>query len=337
MIPEPTIAAIRRAMAPHESPTTWASVAQLAISFGGFIASCAAMYVAATVSYWISLAFAPLAAGFLVRVFIIQHDCGHMSFFRSRRLNNMVGTLCSLTTLAPYRSWRSQHAGHHRIWNNLDQRMSGADIYSSCLTTDEYRRLSARDRLAYRTLRHPLIANLILPPLIFIVLYRTPFDMPPSWKHERKAVWLTNIALVAIIVALGSVLGFGRVAAVQLPIMVIASIVGVALFSFQHRGERIAWQRNATWRAASAALESSTYLRLPRVLQWFTGNIGFHHIHHLRPRVPNYRLQQCHAAVSDLLEVREASIADGVRSLKLALWDEAGARPVSFRMARQLG
>jgi omega-6 fatty acid desaturase (delta-12 desaturase) len=337
MITESAIAAIRRAIAPHESPTIGASVVQLATSFGGFIASCAAMYVAATLSYWISFAFAPLAAGFLVRVFIIQHDCGHMSFFRSRRLNNVVGTLCSLTTLAPYHSWRRQHAGHHRVWNNLDQRMSGADIYSSCLTTDEYRQLSKRGRLAYRTLRHPLVANVILPPLIFIVLYRTPFDMPRSWLRERRAVWLTNVALAAIVVGLGIVLGFGRVVAVQFPVMVIASIIGVALFSCQHRGEHVTWQRGATWSAASAALESSTYLRLPRVLQWFTGNIGFHHIHHLRPRVPNYRLQKCHQAVAVLTDVRETSITDGLRSLNLALWDQASARLVTFGMVRQLG
>lgn len=337
MITESDIAAIRRAIAPHESPTTGASVVQLATSFGGFIASCGAMYAAATMSYWISLALAPLAAGFLVRVFIIQHDCGHMSFFQSRRLNNIVGTLCSFVTLAPYRSWRRQHLGHHRMWNNLDQRTSGADIYSSCLTTDEYRRLSTRGRLAYRTLRHPAVANLILPPLIFIVLYRTPFDMPRSWNRERRAVWLTNVALLATVVALGIVLGFGRVAAVQLPVMAIASIVGVALFSFQHRGERITWQRDATWNSVSAALESSTYLRLPRILQWFTGNIGFHHIHHLRSRVPNYRLQQCHAAVAAVTEVRETSILDGIRSLDLALWDEGRARLVTFRAARQRG
>ncbi|MGE5537054.1 MAG: fatty acid desaturase family protein [Gemmatimonas sp.] len=337
MIPDTTAAAIRHAILPYGSPTPAASIAQLATSLGGFIASCAAMYAATTLSYGITLALAPLAAGFLVRVFIIQHDCGHMAFFRSRRLNDVVGTLCSLATLAPYRSWRRQHAGHHRVWNNLDQRLSGADIYSSCLTTDEYRRLPARRRLAYRALRHPLVANLILPPLIFIVLYRAPFDMPRSWKQERRAVWLTNIAVAAIVVALGVVLGFGRVAAVQLPVMLIASIVGVGLFSFQHRGTGVTWRRGATWTATGAALESSTYLRLPRVLQWFTGNIGFHHIHHLMSRVPNYRLQQCHAAVAGMVEVRETSLAEAIRSLKLALWDEAGARLVTFRAARRLG
>jgi omega-6 fatty acid desaturase (delta-12 desaturase) len=330
-----TASALRRVIAPYQAPMTGASLAQVATSFGGFVASCSAMYVAATVSWWISIALAPLAAGFLVRVFIIQHDCGHMAFFETRRWNDVVGTACSLMTLAPYRSWRRQHAGHHAVWNNLDHRASGIDIYSSCLTTDEYRRLSRRGRLAYRLIRHPIVANLILPPLIFLILYRTPFDMPRAWRRERRAVWLTNLAVVAIVAVMGMLLGFDRVVAVQLPVMVLASVAGVWLFSVQHRGERVTWARNERWSTATAAVESSTYLRLPRVLQWFTGNIGFHHIHHLESRVPNYRLQQCHAAVAALVDIREATFMDGIRCLRLALWDEASGRLVTCRAARE--
>jgi omega-6 fatty acid desaturase (delta-12 desaturase) len=296
---------------------------QLATSIVGFLIGCVVMYATTNVSYWLTLAVAPVTAGFLVRVFIIQHDCGHKAFFLSARLNDTVGMLCSTMTLAPYASWSRQHSGHHDVWNDLDRRVSGLDIYTSCLTVDEYRALRPAARMRYRLLRHPLVANVLLPPLIFAILYRLPFDMPLSWRRERRAVHLTNIALIAMFATLGLSLGFSRVAAVHLPILAISSMIGVWLFSVQHRGERVRWLHHNEWTPAAAALESSTYLRLPRVLQWFTGNIGFHHIHHLNPRVPNYRLQECHGVISGLTEIRTVSVGDGFRSLYLALWDEA--------------
>jgi omega-6 fatty acid desaturase (delta-12 desaturase) len=333
MMDKQTAAAIRDVAAPYASPVARKSVVQLVTSFGGFLGTCACMYAAASISYWIVLALSPVAAGFLVRVFIIQHDCGHRSFFRSKRLNDVVGTACSLMTLAPYASWSRQHAGHHRMWNNLDERNSGADIYSSCLTTREYRDLSARAQFGYRAMRHPLVANILLPPLVFLILYRAPFDMPRSWKAERRAVLLTNLALVLIVCGLGLALGFGRVAVVQVPVMVIASIFGVWLFSVQHRGEWVSWHRRDVWTPAIASLESSTFLRLPRFLQWFTGNIGFHHVHHLRTRIPNYRLEECHLRLAALTRVREISLRDGLRALNLWLWDETAGRFVTFRAA----
>lgn len=324
-------ARLRRAVARFQEPVLRTSLSQLATSVGGFVATCAAMYAVFDVSYWLALALAPLAAGFLVRIFIIQHDCGHLAFFRSRRTNEVIGFACSLLTLTPYASWRRQHAGHHGIWNDLDRRQSGADIYSSCLTVEEYRALSPRQRWWYRATRHPLVANLLLPPLIFILLYRLPFDMPKSWRRERRLVHLTSLALVAALGGLGLMVGYDRVAAVQLPVLVAASIVGVWLFSVQHRGERVGWNRHADWDPTAAALESSTYLRLPGVLRWFTGNIGFHHIHHLNPRVPNYRLRECHETVTALCDVPTCSFRDGLRALSFSLWDEARGRMVTFR------
>jgi len=309
------------------------SLTQTITSFGGFFATCAVMYVSIDVSYWISLALAPLAAGFLVRIFIIQHDCGHMSFFRGRRANDILGFACSLLTLTPYASWRRQHAGHHGIWNNLDRRQSGADIYSSCLTVAEYRALSPWQRWWYRTARHPLVANTLLPPLVFLGLYRVPFDTPRAWRHERRAVYVTDVALVAMFGGLGLLLGFGEVATVQLPIMVLASIIGVWLFSVQHRGETTQWARRDDWDAVSASLRSSTYLRLPAVMQWFTGNIGYHHVHHLNPRIPNYRLRECHASIPALREVPTLSFRDGLRAVPFVLWDEERGRMVTFSEA----
>jgi omega-6 fatty acid desaturase (delta-12 desaturase) len=322
---------LRRKVAQFQAPILRKSVSQITISFGGFFATCAAMYAVIDVSTWLTLALAPLAAGFLVRIFIIQHDCGHHAFFRSRRANDIAGFACSLLTLTPYASWRRQHAGHHGVWNDLDRRQSGADIYSSCLTVAEYRALNPRRRWWYRTTRHPLVANILLPPLIFILLYRLPFDMPRSWWQERCMVHLTTLALVVFLGGLGLLLGYERVTAVQMPVMVVAAVIGVWLFSVQHRGEKTRWLRHDVWDPITAALQSSTFLRLPAVLQWFTGNIGYHHVHHLNPRVPNYRLQECHEHIAALQVVPVLSFWEGLRSVIFVLWDESRNRMVTFR------
>lgn len=322
---------LHRESARFQEPVLRTSLSQIATSFGGFFITCAAIYALISVSYLVAVVLMPLAAGFLVRIFIIQHDCGHLSFFRSRRANNLVGVMCSLLTWTPYASWRRQHAGHHGVWNDLDRRQSGADIYSSCLTVAEYRALRPRRRWLYRMTRHPLVANVLLPPLIFTLLYRLPFDMPRSWRLERRFVHLTTLSLVIIFGGLGLVVGYERLAAVHLPVLVIAAIIGVWLFSIQHRGEGVRWTRHDAWDSTTAALASSTYLRLPAVLQWFTGNIGFHHVHHLNPRVPNYRLQECHDWIATRCEVRPVPLRDGLRALGFHLWDEAGAKMVAFR------
>jgi omega-6 fatty acid desaturase (delta-12 desaturase) len=324
---------LRRDAKRFQAPILRESLFQAFTSFGGYFVTCAGMYALIDVSYWISLAFAPLAAGFLVRTFIIQHDCGHGSFLRARRANDMLGVACSLLTLTPYASWRRQHAGHHGVWNNLDRRQSGADIYSSCLTVAEYRALNPLRRWWHRTTRHPLVANFLLPPLVFFGLYRVPFDTPRAWRHERRAVYVTDVTLVAMFAGLGFLLGFGEVAIVQIPIIVLASIIGVWLFSVQHRGETTQWARHDDWDALSASLRSSTYLRLPAVLQWFTGNIGYHHVHHLSPRIPNYRLRDCHESIPALRDVPILSIRDGLRAMRCVLWDEERNRMVTFSQA----
>jgi omega-6 fatty acid desaturase (delta-12 desaturase) len=306
------------------------SVGQLASSFGGFLSVCAVMYAASAWSGWATVALAAVAAGFLVRIFIIQHDCGHGAFFKSRRANDAVGVLCSLLTLAPYEHWRRQHSAHHGMWNNLDRRSVGADIYSRCLTVVEYRKLPTGRRLLYRVSRHPLIAVGLLPPLIFLFLYRLPFDTPRGWRHERASVYVTDVAIGCTVLGLGLTLGYERVLLVHLPIMLIASIVGVMLFSVQHRFETALWLREEEWTAQEAALHGSSFLRLPRLLQWFTGSIGFHHVHHLNPRVPNYRLAACHAAIPVLQHAPVLTLAGAWRSLPLALWDEERGRMTNF-------
>jgi omega-6 fatty acid desaturase (delta-12 desaturase) len=325
--------ALRRETARFQGPILRHSLSQLASSFGGFAATCAAMYLLYAYSAWALLPLAPLAAGFLVRIFIIQHDCGHGAFFRSRRANDWVGRACSLLTLTPYASWRRQHAGHHGVWNDLDRRDNGVDIYSSCLTVAEYRALSPRQRLAHRLSRHPLVANLLLPPLVFVLLYRVPFDTPRSWRRERRAVWITDGLLLVFYGGLGALAGFGPMAAVQGSVIAVGAIVGVWLFSVQHRFEETQWMRNADWQFADAALQGSSYLKLPRWLRWFTGNIGFHHVHHLNPRVPNYRLQAAHDRIAPVCRVPVLTLRQALVAWRHVLWDERAGRIVRFRDA----
>lgn len=325
-----TPAALRAAVARYEAPSLRQSVGQIVTSIGLFIIACAAMYASLSLPYFVTLLLAVPAAGLLVRVFIVQHDCGHGAFFRSRRANHTIGMLCSLLTFAPYANWRRQHAGHHGIWNNLDRRQAGADIYSACLTVAEYQALTPSQRFFHRALRHPVIAHLMLPPLVFVLLYRVPFDTPRAWKSERLTVYATDVAIALWIAGLVWLFGFRAVLLVQLPVITLASIIGVWLFSVQHRFDGTRWARQDEWSFTTAALQGSSYLRLPRLLQWFTGNIGFHQIHHLNPHVPNYRLEECYNSIPTLRAAPSLSLWSGLKSVRLALWDEANRRLIGF-------
>jgi acyl-lipid omega-6 desaturase (Delta-12 desaturase) len=319
------------AAAKFATPNLRQGITQLATSIGLFLIACGLTYWAAQVSLWLGLALAIPTGALLVRVFIVQHDCGHGSFFASRLANDIVGTICSLMTWTPYANWRRQHAGHHANWNNLDRRNSGTDMYSHCLTVTEYQAMSPWRRFLYRVPRHPIVAHVLIPPLVFFALYRVPFDTPQGWSLERRTVYWTDLGIVAIVVALGLTLGFMSVLAVQVPIVATAAVIGVWLFAVQHRFEDVRWLRQKDWSFVKAALGGSSYLRLPRVLQWFTGNIGFHHIHHLAPRVPNYRLEQCYREEPALRVARPLSVRTAFQATRLALWDEERQQMVGFK------
>ena len=323
---------VRRAAAPFASPDARQSIFQLATSFGPFLAACVAMHLIAPHAPLLALALAIPTGALLVRVFIVQHDCGHGSFFASRRANTLVGRACSLITMTPYANWSRQHGLHHADWNNLE-RIGGADIYSACLTVDDYLALSPWRRFLYRLPRHPLIANLILPPLVFLLLYRVPFDTPPSWRRERLSVHLTNAALAVLFGGLVLLVGWRQVLLVHVPVMSVAAILGVWLFSLQHRFETARWTARSGWRYVDAALDGSSWLDLPRPLHWLTGNIGFHHIHHLNPRVPNYRLGEAHRAVQAIRPVPRLGLGAGLTASLLTLWDDRRGRLVRFSEA----
>ena len=330
-------AELRAAVAPFEVPSLTRGLFQIVTSIGFYLVTLVLMYWSLHASYLLTLALALPAAVFVVRMFIIQHDCGHGSFFASKRANDILGAICGVLTLAPYAHWRRQHAGHHANWNNLDRRESGADIYSVCLTVAEYRALTPRQRFFYRLWRHPLMANVLFPPLVFLLLYRFPFDTPKAWVRERWSVWTTDLAILCLFGGLVLIFGFTSVLMVHLPIVFVSTVLGVWLFSVQHRFDDAQWLRKREWNFADAALKGSSCLALPGILHWMTGSIGFHHIHHLSQRVPNYRLAECYRSSALLRPQSPLTLGRALQAGGLTLWDEGARRLVRFRDAAPVG
>jgi acyl-lipid omega-6 desaturase (Delta-12 desaturase) len=336
MNPNATLAAQaewRKWVTPYQQPDLQKGIWQLVNSFGGLVFSWGLMYLSLSVGYWLTLLLALPAAGFLVRIFIIQHDCGHGAFFKTRRSNDTIGIICGIFTLIPYRFWRKSHAVHHAHHAELEERGIG-DIWT--LTVDEYRQAHWWKRAAYRVFRHPLFLFGLAPTINFVLLTRIPIGGQATWHNgERSSVWWTNLAIAGWIAAASALVGIGPVLLILLPIIAIASSVGTWLFYVQHQFERTYWEHTPEWDYTLAALHGSSYYQLPRLLQWFTGNIGFHHIHHLSPRIPNYHLQQCHDQNPPLQRVVHLTLKSSLQTVWLTLWNEQQRRLVSFREALQ--
>jgi omega-6 fatty acid desaturase (delta-12 desaturase) len=277
---------------------------------------------------WLSLALAIPAAGFLVRLFMIQHDCGHGTFFASRMANDWIGRVIGVLTLTPYDFWRRSHAMHHATTGNLDRRGIG-DV--TTLTVQEYAGLSRWGRLKYRIYRNPIIMFVIGPAYLFVLQHRLPVGAMRGGWLPWVSTMATNLAIAAIVAIIVTLIGFDAFLFVHVPIMLLAAMTGVWLFYVQHQFERTSWQRDPNWNLQAAALNGSSHYDLPAILRWFTANIGVHHVHHLSSRIPYYRLQQVLRDHPELNCVNRLTLLDSLRCTRLSLWDETQNRLVSFR------
>jgi omega-6 fatty acid desaturase (delta-12 desaturase) len=320
----------RESLAPYERPHLGRGMADIATSLMPYVALSVLMYLLLDSSYLLVLALAIPAAGFLVRTFIVFHDCAHGSFLPSRRANAWLGAGLGVLVFESFANWRHSHAVHHATAGDLDRRGVG-DVHT--LTVAEYRASPWRRRLGYRLFRNPLVM-FGLGPIYGMVLH--PRLVPRSARPRiRRSVIGTNLALAALVGTLCLLVGWREYLLVQGPVMLLAGAAGVWLFYVQHQFEDTYWQSAGGWSYADAALRGSSYLRLPKVLQFFTGNIGLHHVHHLSTRIPNYNLQRAHDENPVFHDVPTLSLWDGLRAVRLKLWDEERGRLVTFPEARR--
>jgi omega-6 fatty acid desaturase (delta-12 desaturase) len=324
----PSVAAI---LARYKGPSLPRSLWQLASTATLVVATWVLMYFSLRVSYWLTLALAVPSAFFLIRLFIIQHDCGHGAFFKSPRVADAVGSVIGVLTLTPYHYWKKTHAIHHATSGNLEHRGFG-DI--ATLTVDEYLSRPWRGRLMYRLYRNPMVLFVVGPAFHFIVKHRIPTIVPRAWKRERFSIVWTDVVLAGFVALMALTVGLKAFLMVQLPLTLISCSLGVWLFYVQHQFEPTYWEHDERWDYDRAALQGSSYYELPPVLRWLTGNIGIHHIHHLNARIPNYRLPVVLRENPELADVNRLTLWQSIKCVPLALWDEQERKLVGFRRAR---
>jgi omega-6 fatty acid desaturase (delta-12 desaturase) len=315
-------------LAPYKRSSLVRSLFQLLNTAIPFFLTWTAMLFTVERNYWLTLLLAVPAALFLVRLFIFQHDCGHGSFFRSRRVNDVVGFLIGVLTLVPYTYWRKTHAIHHAGSGNLSRRDFG-DI--DTLTVREYLALPRFKRFLYRLYRHPIVMVVVGPAYQFILKHRFPVDVPREWRREWTSVHGTNLAILMIVAVMDMTIGLKNFALVQLPITLLAGSIGVFLFYMQHQYDQAYWRYEREWNYFEAGLKGSSHFVLPKWLQWFTGNIGIHHIHHVDSRIPNYFLQRALDENPELQNSPKLGLWDSVKTLWLTLFDEDSRRLIGFR------
>jgi omega-6 fatty acid desaturase (delta-12 desaturase) len=317
--------AVKAIVVKYQKPDLKRCIWQMVDSFVPYLLSWYIMYLSLSVSYWLTLVLALPAAGFMIRIFIISHDCGHGSFFKSSRANHFWGTITGILTFTPYYEWRHSHAIHHATAGDLDKVGPGSVL---TLTVEQYKNASAWGKFKYRIYRNPLIMFTIGALLNFLVLHR--FTSSISNKKDKQSVYLTNFAVLGIAVLLSLIMGFKEFLLVQLPIIAFAASFGVWLFYLQHQFEGVYWARHDKWNRIDAALKGSSFYKLPRVLQWFSGNIGYHHIHHLSPAIPNYYLEKCHKENPIFQGVKPITMFSAFKSFSLRLYDEATQKLVGY-------
>ncbi|MEE9910625.1 MAG: fatty acid desaturase [Deltaproteobacteria bacterium] len=328
-----TIQTLRKELSPYAHADPGKSILQLVDTFIPYLVLWAVLIHLVNRGYpaYLIVALMIPASLLLVRIFILFHDCTHASFFRSHRANTILGYICGILTFTPFHYWQHNHLVHHGSYADLNRRGVG-DIWT--LTVEEYRSASGRRQLGYRLYRNPLVFLGVGPGYFFLFTQR----LLHQWKgkDERFSILFTNLAIVVVLLAASLTMGLKTYLIIQVPIMLLSGAIGVWLFYVQHQFEGVYWSRHENWDPVKAALNGSSYYKLPKVLQWFTGNIGLHHVHHVLPRIPNYQLQECHDHTPVLQTVRPLGIARSLKSLWLNLWDEKEQKLVSFRSLKKV-
>src|ERR1051326_4967090 len=321
----------KRIVARYQKPSTGRALWQIVNTLGPYALLWFLMYHTMAVSWWLTAPLAILAGAFLVRIFIIFHDCGHGSFFKSRAANDFWGFLCGMLTFTPYYHWRWEHSLHHATSGDLDRRGIG-DVWT--MTVQEYLESSRGKRFAYRLARNPFVLFVLAPLYVFMVRHRIP--KTAASRRERGSVYWMNLAILGMASIMAATFGLKAYLLIQFTALMVAGSSGFWLFNVQHQFEGVYWERRDEWDYAAAALQGSSFYKLPRVLQWFSGNIGFHHIHHLSPRIPNYNLEKCHQANPLFQTVKPVTFFSSFRSLTFRLWDEQRRKLVGYGHLRTL-
>jgi omega-6 fatty acid desaturase (delta-12 desaturase) len=318
-------------IAKYNNPQFAKSIWQIVNSFVPYIALWVLMVLSMKISPWLALALSIPASGFLIRLFIIFHDCGHGSFTKSKKWNRVIGTALGAFFFTPYDRWTESHRIHHVTVGNLDKRGTG-DVWT--LTVQEYMALSPWKRFIYRAFRNPIIMIGIGGFLMFVIGNR--FTRKGNTRKQKLNVYLTNVIIAAIAVGMSLLIGWKAYLLIQLSTMYLASIMGVYLFYLQHQYEDVVWTRENEWNYQFMALHGSSFFKLPAILRWFTGSIGYHHIHHLGPTIPNYNLARCHEENAMFMEIKPITFFKSFKSLTIRLWDEKYQKVISFREMRKL-
>lgn len=321
-----------RLLAPYRKPNTSYSLFQLFSTLALFVLVWWAALWSLNISYWLTLPLCVLGGGLCIRLFIFCHDCAHGSFFKSRKANHFVGRVLGVLTLTPYQFWRKNHILHHSTSGNLDRRGNG-DV--STLMVDEYLALPRIQRFWYRVSRNPFVFVAFGPIYLFLLKHRLPLGMPASWAKEWRSVLWNNVALAAVILTMGLLVGFANFFLVHGPVFLVSGVAGVWLFYVQHQYADTYWRKDEDWDYVAACFSGSSFYDLPAPVRWFTGNIGYHHIHHLCSSIPNYKLKKCMDEVAELPAPRRLTFWKSLACARLALWDPAVGKLVSFRDARR--
>ncbi|RYG72370.1 fatty acid desaturase [Lentibacillus lipolyticus] len=324
-------AQLKKSVAAFASPDTRASILQLINTIPPFFLIWFLAYQSLSVSIWLTLALTVLASGFVVRIFIIFHDCTHGSFFKNGKANRLVGTITGIITLFAFEKWKRSHAIHHATSGNLDKRGTG-DVW--VMTVDEYINASFWGRLVYRLYRNPIVMFGLGPMYLYLLSNR--FNRKGAKRKERLNTYVINVSVAVMYGLLIWAIGWQAFLIIQLPIMFIAGALGIWLFYVQHQFEDSYFENEDEWDFVKAAVDGSSYYKLPKIIQWLTGSIGFHHVHHLSPKVPNYHLEKAHEQTPPLQQATTITLASSLKSIRFRLYDEANKSFVSFKEVKAL-